>query len=438
MKVTFRETKNEYSIDSKGRVTELTNTGEEMLTDGSWTGEVNSPNLMENMTAVYWDASNNEKKLTSTSTTEEWNNWYQYIAGDNETDTKTSKWANATTSDGSYWVWIPRYEYKITAASSTTASETNAGKIEVKFIPTTQTTADTGYTIHPAFTANVNNGGWTSELDGIWVAKYEMSMETSGIATIIEDTDSGNVAISDTIKMVSKPNVSSWKYINIANSYTNSYNYDRAKESHLMKNSEWGAVAYLTHSQYGRNGNEVTINNSSSYITGNAGESVSASEAPETINAYNTAAGMLASSTGNIYGIYDLSGGEWERVAAFNSAYTGTYFTGADYLDAEGNHFASTGGESTRYATAYNNSTSTYYEDFTVGTVSMIGDAIQEVYVSLDKGWFNDHSNFVYAKFPFFNRGGGYYDGSYAGIFYSDETSGRVGRSGFRVVLVGV
>ncbi len=32
-----------------------------------------------------------------------------------------------------------------------------------------------------------------------------------------------------------------------------------------------GAVAYLTQSQYGRNGHEIDINNSSSFITGNGG-----------------------------------------------------------------------------------------------------------------------------------------------------------------------
>ena len=59
-----------------------------------------------------------------------------------------------------YFVWIPRYEYKIDSSNK---------KIEIKFIPTDKTTADSGYTIHPAFTSNVNNGGWSRELPGIWV-----------------------------------------------------------------------------------------------------------------------------------------------------------------------------------------------------------------------------------------------------------------------------
>ncbi len=52
------------------------------------------------LTACYWDESGNEV------TGDTGRNWYQYVAGDNETDTRTSKWANAKTKDGSYWVWI--------------------------------------------------------------------------------------------------------------------------------------------------------------------------------------------------------------------------------------------------------------------------------------------------------------------------------------------
>jgi len=44
-----------------------------------------------------------------------------------------------------------------------------------------------------------------------------------------------------------------------------------------MKNDEWGAVAYLSKSKYGKQNEEVWINNSSSYITGSAGNSASAS-----------------------------------------------------------------------------------------------------------------------------------------------------------------
>lgn len=154
-----------FSINKAGRyeikiVNEKIESETQVVSIGSWyddTKKVNTPNLSEDMIPVYWDNTKEEKILTSRNTQQEWENWYQYVAGDNSKDTKGSKWANAKTKDGSYWVWIPRFEYKITKPTSTTASQTNAGKIEVKFIPTSQTVADTGYTIHPAFRNDASN-----------------------------------------------------------------------------------------------------------------------------------------------------------------------------------------------------------------------------------------------------------------------------------------
>ncbi len=48
------------------------------------------------------------------------------------------------------------------------------------------------------------------------------------------------------------------KYLEIEDCYSIAYNYDRNKESHMMKNSEWRAMAYLTHSQYERKGARVS------------------------------------------------------------------------------------------------------------------------------------------------------------------------------------
>ena len=81
-----------------------------------------------------------------------------------------------------------------------------------------------------------------------------------------------------------------------------------------------GATVYLAHSQYGRNGYELDVNNNGQYITGNGGGVVgSKSSAPtNVINRYDTAIGAKASTTGNIYGIYDMSGCASEPSAAFN------------------------------------------------------------------------------------------------------------------------
>ncbi len=96
--------------------------------------------------------------------------------------------------------------------------------------------------------------------------------------------------------------------------------------SHLIKNNEWGAVAYLCYSQYGNvpkiNGAGSLVENSHwyDYYTGQGPASASSegwyNKTDDTHN-YNTSNGMLASTTGNITGIYDMNGGCWERVAGY-------------------------------------------------------------------------------------------------------------------------
>lgn len=377
-----------------------------MISDGRWNGSVNIPNLKGDMEPVYWDESNNEVNLEDDNFDS--TKWYDY---------NSNKWANAKTSDGSYWVWIPRYEYQVI---NNVTDSSQAGTVNVNFIPTSTTEASSSdYYIHPVFrndsSNNFSNGGWDSELPGFWVAKYEMSME-DGNGNHVETTESnGNVALSDTVKMVSKPGVTSWRYINIANSYTNSYNYDRTKESHLMKNSEWGAVAFLTHSKYGRKGQEVTINSNSSYYTGGG-----TGEAYKTTNTNQ-------SSTGNITGIYDLNGGAIEYVAAFNGNYSGEYYTGSSYVDAEGNNFANTGGKSTKYATAYSGTL--------ISSAYKRGDATYET-----TGWNGDNEFFITSDRTFFIRSGSYLAGSSAGIFYYNSVNGGynnedIYRYSFRICL---
>ena len=182
--------------------------------------------------------------------------------------------------------------------------------------------------------------------------------------------------------------MSSWRYCTIGNMYTNARAYATNLNSHMLKNSEWGAVAYLTESKYGRNGEEVTINDNSNYITADAGISVN----PE------------QSSTGNETGIYDLSGGAYERVAA--------YYNGSSSLSS-GSSFASQGGTSTEYATAYTGITSS--------TSYKPGDATYET-----SGWHSDYADFVYSNVPFFKRGGYCVNGSNAGVFSFNSSFGDV------------
>ena len=223
----------------------------------------------------------------------------------------------------------------------------------------------------------IYGGGWDTELSGIWIGKYEASRTDS------EGTKQGTSTI---IKV--QPNVTSWREITIGDAYEASLNYLQSLKSHMLKNSEWGAVAYLTYSKYGRNGTEVTINNNSNYLTGNAGDSIFA-EASETTNEYNTEKGVLASSTGNVYGIYDLSGGATEYTAAY-------YKDGS--VDLSNGLFAN--GINDAYSTKYDND------------IGINGDATQETFV-LNNG----ASDFVNSILPFFCHGGSCNSKRRAGIF---------------------
>ena len=286
-------------------------------TDGTYSEEekVNTPKLANNMKLVVYDADNNTWIEDTTKSA------YSYKDTGAE-GANSSEWANAeVTVDGitSYFVWIPRYAYKIIGENNIdikfikgTGKETIDGT-PCKYASENPTAED--YIVHPAFTDEEENGGWDSQLPGIWIGKYEASLANKADGTNIVPSSStdGDILLSDPEHadktIVTKPGYSSWRYITIGNSYTNALAYDTNLNSHMLKNSEWGAVAYLTESKYGRNGTEVTINNNGrTYYTGGGAEA-------DTIET-----NQMQSSTGNVYGLYDLSGNAYEYVASY---YTG-------------------------------------------------------------------------------------------------------------------
>ena len=91
----------------------------------------------------------------------------------------------------------------------------------------------------------------------------------------------------------------------------------------MMKNTEWGAVAYLSYSAYGIQ-DKVRINNNSLSITGYAANNEPTcgnTGTNEECNRYcndgtcNTAYpnSVLASTTGNIAGVFDMAGDRLPR-----------------------------------------------------------------------------------------------------------------------------
>ena len=353
----------------------------------------NAPVLATGMTPIKWDASGNVVTTTSTDTS-----WYNYA---------NKQWANAQTADGSMWVWIPRYEYKIP-----TPHTSDAQTIDVKFITATQTTADNGYIVHPAFTFG------STELTGIWVAKFEASGTTSAVDV--------------------KPGVASLRSITISDMFTASRNMETNSrygwgtsgsgiDTHLIKNTEWGAVAYLTQSIYGKN-SEVWINPNSNFITGQAGTSVSASLTTSTYAYNNTTYGVNASTTGNVYGIYDMSGGALEYTAAYvnnsNSSLT-TY--GSILVNADA-----------KYKDIYTSNGDTQSGNYTANS-SIKGDAVYETSSSYSgiTSWYSDYSYMPCSSNPVFARGGRYSGGASAGLFtfYCVGNGSANSNYGFRPVL---
>ncbi len=324
--------------------------------------------------------------------------WYNY--GEH-------KWANVVlggasfTTSGSYevlnesasysmLVWIPRYAYKITSQYHQSGS--GGGNIDIVFLNTANEDKEgnsysgkteypsastrsgmTDYVVHPAFTFGGN------ELAGFWVGKFETSQ------------GSGN-----TIQI--KGGVTSWRNIDVStihntciamNNSGNSYGLssdDNEVDPHMMKNTEWGAVAYLAQSKYGKN-SEVTRNSNDSYYTG-GGSGTS----------YRTNVGQ--STTGDVTGIYDMSGGAWEYVAGYYGN-GGSYASSLVKADA-------------RYKDIY----SSYTSPNSGG--GHYGDAVWETSSSSSSSsgsWYNDYSYFPNSNGPFFLRGGNCNGGSNAGVF---------------------
>ena len=484
--------------------------------DTDWTGKVNKPKLMTGMTAIKFidpigDEKANEGSIVKTTDTD--TAWYDYDA---------KKWANAQTQDGSMWVWIPRFAYKVNSSTqkfdvvlleaTTDYYYENGERKEAKRQKTENETIDTttGYTVHPAFTnessINYANGGWDKELTGIWVSKFEAGYASgNNSATVAESsvkyTQASVVALegwttarnyfdgeywekngdSYQFKNGVAPSIKyptfqgltySMNYINqndafnVSKKLTENGNIyglsSNSTDSHLIKNSEWGAVAYLSQSKYGLNGANIYINNvnlnntiQSVYaVTGCAGATENASAVATTITELNNRttsgvyvwtqkSGTKASTTGTIYGIYDMSGGTWERTAGLvNNGNENLTKYGQSLMNALNN------GKSSKYVTVYSHDSSIDKDGANIDTAStanwkantkIYGDGIHETSTAGTEktSWYGDYSYFSTAIYPFSVRGGYCWDTDGTGLFYFTRHNGSSEYGGsFRSVLV--
>ena len=412
----------------------------------------NAPKLSAGMTPVKWNGANWEKTTASDSS------WYNY--GSSE-----KKWANVVLGDSTFktvegkevldeeanysmLVWIPRYAYRIKSMYHENGDSTTAGKVSVVFINTQNTNTVTGtkytrdsasqypvatvggamsdYVVHPAFDFG------SSKLPGFWVGKFESS-----------NTDKTTYNGTDKTMMI-KANVRSWRSIQISNMFdvclemnkaNNVYKLptsDSIVDPHQMKNNEWGAVAYLSKSMYGKQNEEVYINNNSSYITGIAGDTASASSSSATANTYNTVAGQKASTNGNITGVYDMSGGAWEYTAAYVNNGNGNLTSyGASLVNNTNGRYKNVYSKGSSEGQANNYAMST-------PTNGHYGDAVYETSKNGSdvNGWYADYSHFPFSGSPFFVRGGGCGNATNTGLLCFDpDTGSSYSGIGFRVVV---
>jgi hypothetical protein len=255
----------------------------------------------------------------------------------------------------------------------------------------------------------------------------------------------------------------------------------------MRNNNPWGAATYLSTSIYGTNNNTKVFNNSYQnsgvatnqlctisgttvtgcrYLTG-AGPIYSQSDSyGATLYTYETTIGQQASTTGNVYGIYDMAGGvvEYQMSVYANptgipmSGYYATQSSGFTvggtnsgycYSGSSSNNYSATctiadplAFPDTKYYQTYdvsiftNPSSGRYSHDSQCTYQTCGGQALYETrsrqsISSASQSWGLDMSIFVYTNSPWFVRGGDSSNNSSAGLFNSN------GAYGYASILAG-
>ena len=384
------------------------------------TSGANAPLLASNMIPVYYDEANNVWKKADKNNSEKEYRWYSYESSGEYKgmwanavtvkDTNRQTYLNATPGTilpmddiTTMWVWIPRFN-AVTPSNYNGGAKNNPGAIDVSFVKQNETAID-------AFTFG------DKQLSGFWYGKFEISHTTLASSSTANNLGCSNETCSNANGIIIKPNVTSLRYNNVSNFFYasrsmeqtgNSFGFVSSEvDTHMSKNNEWGAVAYLTHSIYGRCTSstlctEIGINNKQGHITGYGAPA--GSNSSQTNGAYNTELGKNASTTRTIYGIYDMSGGSQKYVmGVYNNTISNSGFSS---LPDE-----------------------KYYNNYTV--IGYSGHALTET-----QEWYWDAAIYVESGYPWYSRGGMFLDSSGAGVFYFSKANGVPGNfSSSRLVI---
>ena len=396
----------------------------------------NAPVLASNMIPVYYDETAETWKKADLANPNNTYKWYDYNNGMwanavTVTSSSRSKYLNASIGTSismnditTMWVWIPRFN-AVTPSNYNGGTQAKPNTIDVTFVKQNETAID-------AFTFG------DKELSGFWYGKFETSHTTLASSSTTNNLGCTTETCSNANGIIIKPNVISLRWNDVSKFFFasrsmeqtgNSFGFVTSEvDTHMSKNNEWGAVAYLTQSIYGRctsstTCTEVYINNSSEHYTGRSGGNVGGSTPingtytdQTSTTQYNTygfytyddyllnyntntkgkkakGKGTGASTTGTIYGIYDMSGGADEYVmGVYNKTIK---LPGFSNLPDE-----------------------KYYNNYT--TTSYTGHALTET-----KNWYSDGAYFVSSRYPWFMRGGFYINSTRAGVFYFNYGGGN-------------
>ncbi len=364
--------------------------------------------------------------------------WYDYcnkqwanavILNDNVQNYEDDQTINESDIEA-YFVWIPKYKYRLWNVNGED-SLANIHAIDIIFdkdntqdsegisCKTPMLSGNTGkcdngeYMTHPAFIS--------FDVKGFWVGKFETGYRN--------DTDENSVQISspNPDDIIIKPNVYSWRNNAIKNMFEAAMSYEQHLNSHMMKNTEWGAVAYLSHSKYGIN-QALMVNNQRDFKTGYA----SLTHNSDSPVLWNTPRGVLASTTGNITGIFDMAGGAFEYMAAYIQ-----------------NHLSDSGFKDEMIAYYDKKFFDLYDKSSTINSYQnmILGDATGELgpfsladnslnNKSWHSSWYEEISQFITSDEPWLKRSGLASAENTTGIFgFASGTGASAMTSTFRLVL---
>ena len=387
----------------------------------------NEPVLASNMIPVYYDETEEVWKKADVNNNNSNYQWYSYeSSGDKKgmwanavtvKDTNRQTYLNATPGTiipmddiNTMWVWIPRFKVNTTdftlirgkdsgycledgeGRTTNTKEECeklgpgiywvshykNPGAIDITFVKENDKAID-------SFTFG------TKELSGFWFAKFATSHSTLSSSTIDNNLGCTNETCSNANGIIIKPNVTSLRYNNISNFFYasrsmeqtgNSFGFVSSEvDTHMSKNNEWGVVAYLTHSIYGRCNNStncVNVSRSSNEV-------------------YNTTSGKDTSTTGTIYGVYNMNDGKKEYVMGVLADTNGNPRSGDDSSQTSG--FTGMEYNGTMYTGVpfpdskyYNLYSGNYYEESAQIGSKYIGHALKET-----DSWYGERIGYMHS-----------------------------------------